>query len=586
MRDPQSSAGWFDRWLRALSGVAGAKPTDTPRWRLAVSRLLAWFPVAVVLAIPVAAIMLYLQIGWRAVDLAERSSESLAQGDFRGALLQAESANRLRGSDPRVARARAAALSAVLDPRAVEVWNSIASGGRMTPAETRARAEATVQLADDEEFNRLVSELEDDGNGAEAERWRGWRARLRLDHAAAEQHLRAALAREPTDSRKLDLARLLTETGDAGAMAQAAELVDAAGEGPDGSELLAFGLQSLPTAGAATRHEWAQRALARQTAENPALLPAATALVGAGHAAPGEMAETLRPVFMGRPAAERAAYARWLTSQGMTVEALELATLDYARTSRPSFLARAEALTAAGDWTGLLQLVETPSPAGEVAVAVLRARAERGLGRSSAADLTARRALTLAAPRGQLPETIAHLEAEGQAAVADAVLLDLCGDPRHADFALRVARWRYGQRGEPRLRDEALRRAASVSPQAPSVLDLNRRARLLGGEPVDPSETEAAWTNEPANLDLRLTHALALLRAGRSVEARALLVAVEPLARRLPPGQRAILAAVQAATGAQAEAIDLARTIAPGQLTDPEYALVYEIAGGTTGGAN
>jgi len=585
VRDPQAPSGLFDRWLNALFG--GTSPAnDTPRWRSAVSRVLAWVPVVLVLALPVAALVLYFQVGWRADDLAEKSSASLAQGDFRMALLQAESAHRLRGSNPEVARARAAALTAVLDPRAVEAWNSIAAGGGMTPAETRARAEATVQLAEDEEFDHLVSELEDDGNGAEAARWRGWRARLRLEHAAAEQHLRDALAREPTDSRRLDLARLLAEAGEAGAMAQAAALVDAAGEGGDGNELLAFGLQSLPGAGAATRHEWARRALARKTPDNSALLPAASALVDGGHAAPGEMAESLQPVFAGRAPAERAAYARWLTLQGMTDQALGFATLDDARTSRPAFLARAEALTAAADWAGLLQLVETPSPAGEVAVAVLRARAERGLGRGAAADLSARRALALAAPRGQLPETIAQLEAEGQAAVADAALLDLCGDPRHADFALRVARWRYGQRGEPRLLDEALRRATAVSPQAPSVLDLQRRIRLLGGEAVDPSETAAAWSVEPPNLDLRLTHALALLRSGRALEARALLVSVEPLGRRLPPGQRAILAAVQFAAGAAVEARELARTIPPGQLTDLEYALVYEIAAGSPGNAN
>jgi DNA-binding NarL/FixJ family response regulator len=575
--DEPRPPGLFARWLSGLLGHDPPLPPDTPAGLRVWRRVWPWIPVVLLLAVPAGALVIHLQAGRRAVDLAEKSSISLDQGDYRMAFLQAESAHRLRASDPQVARARASALTAVRDPRAVEAWSRIAERGTMTPGERRARAEAAVQLAGEEEFARLVGSLESSGRNAEAFRWLGWRARLRSDRPAAEDHLRRALELEPTDERRLDLARLLAEAGEPGGQAQAAALVEAAGTGAEGHALLAFGLETLPAAGAATRLAWARRAFLHPSPDNPALLPAATALLAEGHETPAALAAQLSAVFRGLPPAERAGFARWLAGRGMTAEALAFATQDDARTCRSAFMARADALSMDGDWAGLLQLVETPSPAGEVAVAVLRARAERGLGRGGAAELSARRALTLAAPRGQLPETLAQLDAEGQSAVADAVLLDFCGDPRLADLALRVARWRFGQRGEPRRSDEALRRAASVSPQSPTVLDLQRRGRLLAGEAVDPAETLAAWAAEPANLELKLTHGLALLRAGRAAEARTLVAPVEPAASTLPAGQKSIVAAVLAANGARDSAMNLVRTASPGLLSAGEYALVHEL---------
>lgn len=574
--DGPKPPGLFARWLSALVGD-DPPPPDTPVGARVWRRVWPWIPVVLILALPAAALTVYLQAGWRAVDLSRRSGASLAAGDLRMAVLQAESAHRLRGSDPEVLRARARALTAAGDPRAVDAWARLAGRGELTADEERARAEAAARLAGDEEFERAVQGLERAGRRAEAERWRGFRGRAHLDKVSAAGHLRAALELEPTPARRLDLARVLVESGDAGSLAQAAALVDQADETPEGAALLAFGIDFLPTAGAATRLDWARRGVAWKSPDNAALLPAAGALISAGEESPDAMSAALASAFDGAPGAARAAFARWLASHRLAAQAAAQVPEGDARVDRDVFFARADVLAASEDWESLQQLASGPSPAGEWQTLLQEARAQRGLGRGAAAGQTVRRAALLAAEQGQLAAVIGWAEAEGEADLADDILLELCGQAPSADQAVRVARWRYGQRGQPRLREEALRRASGVAPQSASVLDLQRRAALFEGPAVSPDETATAWQAEPGNAELRLTHALALLRAGRASEARAVVLPVEAMAPQLPATHRAIIAAVLSASGSQDQALLLARSIPPGQLTDAEFALVYSI---------
>jgi hypothetical protein len=140
---------------------------------------------------------------------------------------------------------------------------------------------------------------------------------------------------------------------------------------------------------------------------------------------------------------------------------------------------------------------------------------------------------------------------------------------------LRIARWRFSSRGEPRLRQEAYLRAVSAAPKASTVADLARLERLLNREPVDTKETAAALQSEPDNIDFRLTHALALFADGRAVEARTVLEPQRIVQHQLQPGQKAIAVAVLAATGMKNEAVRLARSMTPDHLTDAEYRLVF-----------
>jgi hypothetical protein len=163
----------------------------------------------------------------------------------------------------------------------------------------------------------------------------------------------------------------------------------------------------------------------------------------------------------------------------------------------------------------------------------------------------------------------------GKENISDEALLELCGEYATAEYGLRVARWRFSARGEPRLRQEAYQQAIKAAPQASTVADLARLERLLGREHVDTAETAAALEGEPDNIDFRLTHALALFADGRTAEARTVLEPQRLVQHQLQPGQKAIAVAVLAATGSKNEAITLARTMRPDHLTDAEYRLVF-----------
>lgn len=168
-----------------------------------------------------------------------------------------------------------------------------------------------------------------------------------------------------------------------------------------------------------------------------------------------------------------------------------------------------------------------------------------------------------------------------QSVLASEVLLEECTQPSSAEYVLRVARWRFGQRGEPGRLDEVYRRAPSAAKGVPTLSDTLWRRELLQGNSVSPDEAGATVEREPSNVEFRVTHASALLRDGRAAEARLALAPLEPVSHLLFAAQKAVLASVLAATRSTGEAVRTARGINPQHLTDPEYRLVYTLVQGS-----
>ena len=571
---PQELPRWWDfigDWWREITGRAGEEARGRGMWR----RILLWLPVAVLLAIIVGGIGFYFFTGWRARDLARKAQISIKYGDLRYALLQAESARSLRGNSPQVLRAYAAALGAVGDKRSLLAWRRLADIEPLTGEDMAEEAAATARLGTDEEFDGVVAKLEATGKAAEADAWRGRRALQQRDFSNAEKFLRTAAAKDPSAKPKIELARLLVTINTKESLAEAIQLVEAMALTPEADQALAFGLSSVP-AGPATRLAWAERAMRDLSPGNEALLPAAGVLIDDRHRTPDEMVELLAGVYAPAPLEQRGVYARWLLDRNRPGDALGFIYPGEARGTRGAFLVRAEALSAIRDWQGLNDLIRAGSPLSEPATWLLQARADMGLGRASVpADLS--RAIRASVPRIMLPEVIAQTDAMGRPDVADKVLLELCAEPASAEYALRVARWRFSERGEPRLRDDAYRLALKAIPSSPTVQDLRRLERLLAREPVNTAETQKALDAEPSNVDFRLTHALALLADGRAAEARRVLEPVEAIRHQLQAGQKAIVVAILTATGSRNEAIALIRTTKSAHLNDAEYRLVYEL---------
>lgn len=540
-----------------------------------VRRVLLWIPVLVLMFVVFGGLAFYIFTGWRARDLARKAQQSIKYGELRYALIQAESARSLRRNDPQVLRAYAAALTAVGDPRSLQAWERLAGVEALTREDLVDKAAAAARLGTDEQFKEVVDSLEASGRPAEADVWRGRRALQQRDFTNAEKFLRSAVQKDPSADTQIELARLLVSINTKESLAEAVQIIGSMTDGPDKGYVLAFALASVP-AGPATRLSWAEMAMGDLSADNEALLPAAGVLIDDRHRTLEEILQQLEPVFAEAPLDKRGLYARWLLDRNRPGEALGLIYPGEARGTRGAFLVRAEALSEVGDWQGLSDLIDAGSPLSEPATYLLRARADEGLGRASV-NTDLEKAIRLAIPRLMLPEVLAQVDAMGKASVADRVLLELCGEHGTAEYALRVARWRFSQRGEPRLREEAYRRALEAVPNSVTVQDLERLERLLDRKPVDPVETAKVLDGEPANVDFRLTHALALLQAGRSAEARFTLEPCEAIKHQLQPGQKAVVVAILAATGSRSEAIALVRTMKSAHLTDAEYRLVYEL---------
>ncbi len=564
-------------WWLEVTGQTEDISLDPSRTRVLGRRFLLWLPVIGVVILLLGLLAFVLFTGWRAHDLARKAGENAVQGELRLALVQAQSARRLRPWSGEVIRHQARVLAACRDPRSLAVWEDLGSLEALSPADRAELMGAAVQLGDETQFARILAAVEAQDGPAGAELWRGRRALEKRDFTAAEKHFRAALAQDSGAAVRLEFARLLSTIGTQDSVAEAVQIVDSLATGPEAAHALAFGLAAVP-AGPATRLAWASRAFADWRADNEALLPAATVLVADRQRTLNEIVPALRTLHTGAPTEARVAFARWLLEHQAPEEALVFARSSEAPVSREAFLVRADALTETRDWAGLLALMQAGSPLNVTATSLLRSRAERGLGRTAAADESLAAALRSAVGRFQLPESLDQVDAVGQSALGDRVLLDLCRDFACSDYALRVARHRFSGRGEPRLREQAFTHARTASPRSPAVLDYERRAQLMDGSVVDPDETAEALAAEPSNMDVRLTHALALLRQERVAEARQVLEPGEVIRHQLDPGQKAVVAAVLAAAGSREEARALARTIRPAHLTDSEYRLVYSLA--------
>jgi tetratricopeptide (TPR) repeat protein len=561
-------------WWREATGQNAEWHQDYSVSRGILRKIMLWSPAVVVVLLVGGGLGTFLFTAWRADDLAAKAVASLKRGDQRLALIQAESARNLRKNDPDVLRAYAKVRFEAGDPVCLEIWNQLAQRQDLSLEDRQAQAEAAVRFGGAEQFDSAIAEFEALGKTADADTWRGRRALQRKDFTAAEGFLRSAATEDPSTPRRLELARMLVSIGTADSRAEAVQIVESLADGPDSAEVLAFALSSVPT-GPATRRGWAEKVMANPKPENESVLTAAEILVNDRLMSVDEIVAKLQLVFTGAQLEDRGRYAKWLLEKNRPDDALVFVRPNEVRGSRGGFLVRAEALSAKQDWKSLFSMVNAGSPVNESVTNILRARAEEGLGRSSAANASLRKAIRASVARNALAETMAEVDRMGKQSVSDEVLLDLCNGHGTAEYALRVARWRFSTRGEPRLRQQAYRNAIKAAPQASTVADLARLEQLLNRDLVSTDQTAAALEKEPDNIDFRLTHALALFADGRPAEARGILEPVRLVHHQLQPGQKAIAVAVLAATGSKMEAIGLAKTMRPDHLTDGEYRLVY-----------
>jgi len=564
---------------------------DLPPFKRVRRRVLLWLPIVLPAVVILGGLSLYIGIGLRARHLASEGLSSFEQEFFVRGYRQIMAAHSLRPGDPAVRRAYTYARSFANDEAMLPEWMSLAAGGELSPREAKEHARLLMAYGTDADFEAAIGVYEAAGDtGAVAGlRWR--RAEKRGGYTEAVALVREALTADDDDELRVELLRLFllrygpalrppsvpSEEND-----RAMEEIVATTERLRGTEFgpravaMALAGAPIPTP---TASLWAQEALQDRTAGNPALLPAADVAIESGAAdAVTTLAAEFRPVFAQAPLDRRAEFAHWLNRHGHPDMVLDLISKDEAATLRDAYAALAGALTSLGQWQTLFDLSTLESEAPMTLRLGTRAVAARHLGQDSLVPELVAQTLDHAVREGLLEEAVTALDLHDKSVLVDDILVGLCSRPDAAPLAYPLARARFKWRGDEETVLKALGVAEQAVPEDLAVLDSRRRRELLAGRPVDPSVTAAAVATAPANIALRLTHALALAKAGRHAEAAAVFDHFDVFVTELTPSEQVIIyAVIQGVPGQSLNATRLWAAIDRSRLTSEETALLEAV---------
>lgn len=577
-------ADFLGRWWEEATGPIDWEHSLTP-FRAVLRRLLVWTPLLALILVACGAFGFYLFTGWRARDLTIKALASAEEGNARSARLHIFSAASLRPNDPAVKRATALIESRLGNPGAVQMWEELPVGTELATEEIDARAEVMALHGNDGQFAVAVAALEEQGAKHRAAELCAQRSMHRGDMEQAIAQVRAAVVTNEEPRLRLKLVRLLaarhgpfledtSKTGpiDLAAAREMMALIDGLTSTTSGDEALAVGL-GAPYFSPAKKSEWAAAAWRNPLASNPALLPAAEFLALSGIESPQDLYNKLNILFIGAPLPQQVEFAGWMLRRGMDEQVLITASAFEAAQDEAMFSARASAFAALGRWDDLYKLAATPGKTPDAIRFMVQARAAGELGRRGEQTELARRALQAAVIEGRVLQTIELADQQSLRALADESIVEMCGDAAVADGAFRLARDRFGRRGQFATLHKAHAAARDVAPSASSVQAYERYVQMLNGADVDPSATAEALAANPTDSILRFNHALALFKAGQADEALGVFEDYDVIVQQLPPGFRAISAAVLHANG-DPNAVVLAREIDTHLLAPAEYALI------------
>jgi hypothetical protein len=570
--------------------MAKKSSATTSRRRQLLLRFLALSAAALVVIGLLGAVAFHFFEGWRSRDLARKALVNLESANYRMAWLQTTSARALRPDDPEVLRTAAIVDAAFGRKESLDAWKRLAETQTLSAEDQEQRARAAIRFQEQEQLQAALEALEAAGSGNTATELRAANNLSRGDLDKTIEEARRGAATSGNPALKLDLARLLlrryagelsaSSTPGAGprqAYAEMVAIINSLQNDPEiGSEALAFGLTFL-LPGAENQKAWADLAMARMEAGNPALLPAAAALIDNKHDSLEKMYARLRPVFDAAPLDRRAAFAGWLVGRKMPKQALTLITAQEAGETVQAFVARTGALGDSGNWEAVVTTCESGGNVPEWLRLVTRARADYAL-RSDAASgpKSVAAAIRAAAKEQALPVAVQTADQLGAPDVVSDALVELCGSSASAAPAFGLARQRFAASGDPVRMKAAFERASMAAPDDIVVRDYARYSAMIEDPSLKPDLEGAAEAAVAAPADplIRVTESLANLRAGQPQEALRAFTNLTVFYNRLPPGPQAVLCAVLAANGQRERAAWMVKSIDVAKLSSGEKALI------------
>jgi hypothetical protein len=258
--------------------------------------------------------------------------------------------------------------------------------------------------------------------------------------------------------------------------------------------------------------------------------------------------------------------------------ALSLLPLMTARTRRDLFLVWLDASAGLGRWDDIINLLKSSQNPLEPALRELYiARCHEALGQEKLAEIGFERAAkTPTEDRDLLFYLAGYFNQRNRPGLAELVLRRLTSDPLAARSAyealLNIERLRGDSAGLLGILEEMHRRW----PKDPAVSNDRNYLLLLTGRDISRT-LERARVLEQENPDLfplKMTRALALLRAGSAAEGLGIFEKSNVQFGQLLPGQKAVFSALLDANGMSEAAASVRAGIAPGTLLPEEKALL------------
>lgn len=275
---------------------------------------------------------------------------------------------------------------------------------------------------------------------------------------------------------------------------------------------------------------------------------------------------------------DQRALASFFVQAGENQRALDLLPLSLARTRKDFFLVWLDAAAGLGKWEEVLQTLKSPSIPLEPALRDLfRARCHEALGEKSAADTWYEQAARTPTEDNTILFYLAgYFNQQNRFPLAVTVLKRLTSDPLASRTAYQSLINLYRLRGDSEALRQILADMHQRWPQDAAVSnDLNYLNLLLKHDLASTLEKSSRLNSENPDLfPLKITYALALLRADRAEEGLQVFEGSDIQLGQLLPGQKVIFSALLQANGMTDAALSARSALDPTLLLSEERALI------------
>lgn len=375
--------------------------------------------------------------------------------------------------------------------------------------------------------------------------------------------LRLLLAMPTSDNRTEDIQTQLMQLKDG---------TDAAA-----LEALAVGVSSdlLPPE---TRLEWIKKIRAHPIKRLPLLLRIDTTEVQLDPASQPRVVRNLAARVRGRGLEDRLQSVRWLLWQAQPREAVELLPLKDALTRADAMQTWVDLAAAIGEWNTLREALALPTnPLPGHISKIYTARAFKMSGRDAEGDALYRAALEEYKDKpAETLDILEYLHRSGEYALFEAALPYQLAKPGEAMAAMqRLVPIVAEARDSKRLRQLfQMAQDCNTLRDNSSILNDAAYLDLILGRATDTAALEKRFQENPTDLAIRFTVALARLQRGQKLPALTLLQQANIPPQNLAPNQLLILASVLAANKEPEKAIAIASLIPAAKISNEELELL------------